>query len=107
MSHEARAALRSAIATLQSALDALGGGIDWSNPIETVDGEPLVLEPSIATDSSYSNGPDGTPDSDGDYWINADGGGYLFPPSGGQFSSYCVTPDGCDGDGAPYVRNRR
>ena len=97
MSIEARAALRSAIATLQSALDALGGGIDWSKPLEMLDGTPVKL--------------DGVrPDRDGDYWFRREDGKRVpsvDPSNTNGYTVMCVHPNGCEeGTSHVIVRNR-
>lgn len=75
--------------------------IDWTKPLELIDGTPVKLEPHDPTTGLRTNGPNGEPDSDGDYWIvNEDGS----PIDGG---SYCLHPDGRDCDYGPVrVRNR-
>lgn len=68
--------------------------IDWTKPLELIDGTPVVLEPHDPNES-YSNGPNGEPDEDGDYWIVREDG-KPWP----QGRLRCVADD------EPDVRNR-
>ena len=79
--------------------------IDWSKPLGLTDGTPVRLEESdVREHPAYTNGADGAPDSQGDYWIVREDG---LPFCAGLFS-LCVCPDeGSSGfDDVPPVRNR-
>lgn len=63
--------------------------IDWTKPIETLDGHPVRLE----NPCGWGNGSN--PDDQGDYWVERVDGGKI-----GGLKVQCVGPDGGD-----YVRN--
>ena len=72
--------------------------IDWTKPLELMDGTPVVLV-------------GGSPDDDGDYWISREDGKNI-PTSGcpGGYRTLCVHPDGTEWFGScdvVIVRNRR
>lgn len=76
--------------------------IDWTKPLEFIDGTPVVLEPhDPKEDAAHTNGPNGTPDSEGDYWITSEEEGVRLR----GYASLCVSSDGAE-DGEPLVRNR-
>lgn len=67
--------------------------IDWTKPLETVDGERVRL----ATFDELRLGEETpeNPDKDGDYWVT--GAGYRWP--------WCCRPNGKADAGWPSVRN--
>ena len=71
--------------------------IDWTKPLELMDGTPLRLE----VDCPYGN-----PDADGDYWLEHDDGEskVLDPSDGAAYRYMCVSPKG---ESIKYLRNRK
>lgn len=82
--------------------------IDWTKPLELIDGTPVRLERDPETgETNYSCAPD----KDGDYWIEReDGGRYVSVDPKAKMDSYaviCVHPNGCEeGTHTVIVRNR-
>lgn len=76
--------------------------IDWTKPLELIDGTPVILEPHDPNGIS-GNGPNRTPDRDGDYWVVRLDGKKFFNHCG----YLCIHADGCgEGTRTPAVRNR-
>lgn len=77
--------------------------IDWSKPLELFDGTPVRLGPHVPSWAPYCNGPNGTSDEEGDYWVEREDGEHMTP----GMPSVCVDPDGTIGfRGLSRVRNR-
>lgn len=77
--------------------------IDWSKPLELADGTPVRLGPHVPEWAPYCNGPNGTPDTEGDYWVEREDG----EPMSLGMPSVCVAADGSIGfRGLTWVRNR-
>lgn len=74
--------------------------IDWTKPIELMDGTPVVLDPD--------GWAGGNPDRDGDYWIKRPDGERIASSRGGRgFASMCCNTDGSEeGVAIQIVRNR-
>lgn len=66
--------------------------IDWTKPLELLDGTPVVLSDPGDIDSEFGGA---APDKDGDYWIKREDGEDCL-----GFTNRCI------GDGDGYVRNR-
>lgn len=70
--------------------------IDWTKPIETEDGTPLVL-----AQHGESYGDNTNPDSDGYYWVMIEGATET------AYNTYCHTPNGTRANGKfGRIRNR-
>lgn len=79
--------------------------IDWSKPLELTDGTPVRLEAHKDRENPvFSNGPNGEPDEEGDYWIVREDG----QPLRTIMLSLCVSAErgSCGFDDVPLVRNR-
>lgn len=73
--------------------------IDWSKPLELLDGTPVKLDP---TGLGGKN-----PDRDGDWWIVREDGERITATDGGRYRSMCVHPNGCEEQtDTVVVRNR-
>ncbi len=72
--------------------------IDWTKPLELMDGTPVVLDPEIA----------GNPDRDGDYWIvREDGEKIQLSEPNCQYRTMCVRSNGMEESiDVQIVRNR-
>lgn len=82
--------------------------IDWTKPLELMDGTPVRLETDYYGETlAYL-----APDDDGDYWIEREDGGQIVSvhPKA-KYRSYrimCVHPNGCEeGTEIQIVRNRQ
>ena len=82
--------------------------IDWTKPLELMDGTPVVLTLDDDTGETdiYSN-----PDPDGDYWITREDGDRIVSLSNHKimvdYAVMCVHANGCEeGTGKQIVRNR-
>lgn len=82
--------------------------VDWTKPLELVDGTPvrLILDEETGETDTWS-----CPDRDGDYWIEREDLGKIVSvrerPMFPDYSSMCVHPNGCEeGTGIVIVRNR-
>lgn len=73
--------------------------IDWTKPLELLDGTPVRLGP-------YGFGGK-NPDKDGDFWVEREDGGRIAGTQGGAYYSMCVHPNGCEENTEiVIVRNR-
>lgn len=66
--------------------------IDWTKPLELMDGTPVVLSPEGGLCGN-------NPDLDGDYWVVREDGVYL--------ECRCVNDLGHDFHDNDYIRNRK
>lgn len=77
-----------------------GVSIDWTKPLELMDGTPVRLETDGEMETCIGRTD---PDKDGDYWIRREDG-QLFD---GWSKARCLSASGSyDTKDKPYVRNR-